>query len=86
MEQNESNASLELYDKKKMKRNPINNTFNLIGKPFTIMILHTMMNCKDIRFNLLLKSIDRIGSKTLSKRLREMEQNGLIERKIIPET
>ncbi len=76
---------LSIYDKKKMKRNPVNNTFNLIGRAFTVMILYTMMNSKNIRFNRLLESIDGIGPKTFSKRLREMEQNGLIQRKIYHE-
>ncbi|MGB8936154.1 MAG: hypothetical protein WCC17_13720 [Candidatus Nitrosopolaris sp.] len=64
---------LSMYDKKKMKRNPVNNTFNLIGRAFTVMILYTMMNSENIRFNRLLESIDG-GPKTFSKRLREMEQ------------
>ena len=68
-----------------MKRNPVNNTFNLIGRAFTVMILYTMMNSENIRFNRLLESIDGIGPKTFSKRLREMEQNGLIQRKIYHE-
>ncbi|MGB6594112.1 MAG: winged helix-turn-helix transcriptional regulator, partial [Candidatus Nitrosopolaris sp.] len=69
---------LSMYDKKKMKRNPVNNTFNLIGRAFTVMILYTMMNSENMRFNRLLESIDGIGPKTFSKRLREMDQNGLI--------
>jgi DNA-binding HxlR family transcriptional regulator len=76
---------LSIYDKKKMKRNPINNTFNLIGKSFTIMILHMMMNSKDVRFNQILETVEGIGPKTLSKRLKEMEKNGLIERAIFDE-
>lgn len=38
------------------------------------------------RFNQLLESIEGINPKTLSIRLREMERNGLIERKIYPDT
>lgn len=79
----ENGIGLPVYDKKKMNHNPINNTFNLIGKSFTIMILHIMMNSKDARFNQMLESVEGIGPKTLSKRLKEMEKNGLIERVIL---
>lgn len=37
------------------------------------------------RFNELLDSIEEINSKTLSLRLREMEQDGLITRHVYPE-
>ena len=38
------------------------------------------------RFNQFLQSIENINPKTLSVRLREMEKEGLITRKIYPET
>lgn len=41
---------------------------------------------KQSRFNQLLQSIEGINPKTLSVRLREMEKEGLITRKIYPET
>jgi len=37
------------------------------------------------RFNELLESVENINSKTLSLRLREIEQNGLITRHVYPE-
>ena len=72
------------YDSnEKIKKNPINNTFNLIGKRFTIMILYIMMTSqKEVRFNQLLNSVEGIGPKTLSKRLKEMEKNMLIKRTV----
>ena len=59
----------------KNKKNPVNNTFNLIGKRFTIMILYVMMTSqKEVRFNQLFNSVEDLGPKALSKRLKEMEK------------
>lgn len=66
-----------------MKSCPIDNTFKIIGKKFTIHILRNM-NLGQNRFNQFLDSIEGINPKTLSARLREMEKNGIIERRIIP--
>jgi DNA-binding HxlR family transcriptional regulator len=60
----------------------IDNTFNIVGKRFAILILRNMINVKQDRFNQLLNSIKGCNPKTLSVRLREMEKHGLIERKV----
>ena len=65
---------------------PIDNTFKLIGKKFTIHILRNMMMQGQTRFNEFLESIEGINPKTLSARLREMEENNLIERKVFTDT
>jgi DNA-binding HxlR family transcriptional regulator len=65
---------------------PIDNTFKIIGKKFTIHILRNMMLLNQKRFNQLLDSIEGINPNTLSTRLREMEKNNLIEKKIFNET
>ena len=65
-----------------MKCCPINYTFKLIGKKFTVLILRNMINGKQSRFNQLLNSIEKSNPKTLSTRLREMERLGLIKRKV----
>jgi len=65
---------------------PIDNTFKIIGKKFTIHILRNMGLLNHNRFNQLLESIEGINPKTLSVRLREMEKSGLITRKIFPDT
>jgi len=67
-----------------MKRCPINNTFKIIGKKFTILILRNMINGKQSRFNQLLNSIEESNPQTLSARLREMEKDGLIKPKGYP--
>jgi DNA-binding HxlR family transcriptional regulator len=69
-------------DNVKLKACPIENTFKIIGKRFTVLILRNMINGKQNRFNQLLKSIEKGNPKTLSVRLREMEKSGLIKRKV----
>src|SRR5918911_1424256 len=66
----------------KLKSCPIENTFKIIGKKFTVLILRNMINGKQNRFNQLLNSIEQSNPKTLTIRLREMEKSGLIKRKV----
>ena len=69
-------------DNIKMKSCPIDNTFKIIGRKFTVLILRNMINNKQTRFNQLLNSLEGANPKTLSVRLREMEKLGLIKRKV----
>ncbi|MGC2427813.1 MAG: helix-turn-helix domain-containing protein [Nitrososphaeraceae archaeon] len=66
----------------KMKSCPVDNTFKLIGRKFTVLIIRNMINGKQTRFNQLLKYLEGTNPKTLSVRLREMEKIGLIKRKV----
>ena len=52
----------------KLKCCPINNTFTIVGKKFTILILRNMINGKQIRFNQILNSIEDSNPKTFSLR------------------
>jgi DNA-binding HxlR family transcriptional regulator len=63
-------------------RCPINNTFQIMGKKFTVLILRNMIYLNQTRFNKLLNSIEGINAKTLSLRLKGMEKDGLIKRKV----
>ena len=74
------------YMQKNTIRCPINNTFQIIGKKFTVLILRNMIYLNQIRFNKLLNSIAGINAKMLSIRLKEMEKDGLIRRKIYNES
>jgi DNA-binding HxlR family transcriptional regulator len=67
-----------------MKECPINHTFKLVGKKFTMLIIRNMIHRGHKRFNQLLE-IEDINAKVLSARLKEMEEDGLIERKIYPD-
>lgn len=65
-----------------LKACPIDNTFKIIGKKFTVHILRNMTKLGQSRFNQFLDSVEGINPKTLSARLREMEKNGIIEKRI----
>jgi DNA-binding HxlR family transcriptional regulator len=64
---------------------PINNSFRIMGKKFTTLILRNMMHSGQTRFNQFLE-IEDINSKILSARLKEMEKDGLIKREVFHET
>jgi DNA-binding HxlR family transcriptional regulator len=68
---------------KLLKYGPINNTFEIIGKKFTILILRNMINDKQTRFNQFLNSIECNNPKTLSIRLKDGE-NGIDREKVFP--
>jgi len=70
------------FDNVIMKSCPIENTFKIIGKKFTVLILRNMINGRQSRFNQLLNSIEQGNPKTLTIRLKEMEKTGLIKRKV----
>ena len=74
-----------MYSMEGMKNCPLDITSKLIGKKFTVLILRNMTS-KQTRFNQFIESNDGINPKTLSTRLKEMEKNGLIRRKIYHET
>lgn len=65
-----------------LKYCPIRNTFDLIGKKFTILILRDMMLYGKKHFNELLDSVEGVNSKTLSLRIKELEGDGLIKRHV----
>jgi DNA-binding HxlR family transcriptional regulator len=69
-----------------LKSCPIDNTFRIIGKKFTVLILRNMIYSGQNHFNQFLNTIEGINPNTLSTRLREMEKNKIIERKIFHET
>ncbi len=64
---------------------PIDNTFRIIGKKFTIHIIRNMAMQGQTRFNQMLDSIEDSNPKTLSARLKEMEKAGLITRNVYDE-
>lgn len=68
-----------------VKACPINNTFQIVGKKFSILILRNMLLYRQSRFNQFLDSVEGINSRTLSVRLRQLEKAKLISRKVIPE-
>jgi len=65
---------------------PIDNTFRLVGKKFTLHIIRNMIMLNQTRFSQFLESVEGINPKTLSVRLHEMEKSGLIKRQVYPDT
>lgn len=77
-------VSKNIYSK--LKKDPFDYTFNLVEKKFTMQILRNMLFDKQTRFNEFLNSIEGISPRILSRRLKEMEANGLIERIVFDKT
>ena len=66
-------------------RCPIDNTYKIMGKKFTVHIVREITMRNKTHFNQFL-AIEGINSNTLSRRLREMEKDGLVKRRIYHET
>ncbi len=64
---------------------PIEHTINLIGHKWKVLILRNLHNEGTQRFNQLNKGIKGITQKMLTQQLRQMEADGLIDRKVYPE-
>lgn len=65
-----------------LKGCPINNSLKIFQQKFALNIIRNMMMLKQNKFSQFLNSIEGINTKTLSIRLKELEEFGLIERKV----
>lgn len=68
-----------------VRKCPISNSIDLIGSKFAVLILRNMIVYGQTRFGQFMDSIDGINPKTLTARLRELERDGLVGRKVYPE-
>jgi DNA-binding HxlR family transcriptional regulator len=66
-----------------MKICPIDNSLRIFGHKYALHIIRNILLLKQNRFSQLLRSIEGINTKTLSIRLRELENFGLIKRTIV---
>ena len=66
------------------KNCPVARTVNVIGGKWTLLILRDLFDGTR-RFGELRASLTGISPKTLTEKLRILEQEGIIERKIYPE-
>jgi DNA-binding HxlR family transcriptional regulator len=64
---------------------PIAKTLDVIGTKWTFLIIRDLLIEGTMRFSDLLKSMNGISPKTLSLRLKELENQGIVERKVFPE-
>ena len=62
---------------------PVEATINLIGGKYKTLILWKLMSGK-MRFSALRREIPNATPKMLTQQLRELESDGLIERKVFP--
>jgi DNA-binding HxlR family transcriptional regulator len=67
-----------------MKVCPIDRSLKIMGHRYALHIMRNMILLKQNRFNQFLNSIEGINTKTLAIRLQQLEEYGLVERKVIP--
>ncbi len=63
---------------------PVTYTMSMIGGKWKPIIIHLMRKGAN-RFGMLEKGIEGVTKQMLTKQLREMEADGILERKIYPE-
>ncbi|GAA4872909.1 helix-turn-helix domain-containing protein [Paenibacillus vulneris] len=64
---------------------PIAKVIDMIGTKWTFLILRDLLIEGTMRFSDLLKCLDGISPKTLSLRLKELEEYGILTRTVYPE-
>lgn len=73
-----------VYNMPELKSCPIETTFRIIGKRWTVLIIREILR-GNTQFNRFMENIQGISPKVLTERLRELEQLGIIRRKIVSE-
>ena len=73
-----------VYNSPELKSCPIEATFRIIGKKWTVLIIREMLR-STTQFNRFLENIEGITPKVLSGRLRELQKLGIIRRRIVSE-
>ena len=73
-----------VYDMPELKSCPIETTFRIIGKRWTVLIIREMLRGRK-QFNRFMENIEGISPKVLTERLRELEHLGIVRRKIVSE-
>src|SRR5260370_35525474 len=68
--------------KQKPAEGPVAYTLSVIGSSWTCLILRDLLQHGARRFQDLQDSLDGIAPTTLSERLRTLEQNGVVERRV----
>ena len=76
---------VRVYTLPELKSCPIETTFKIIGKKWTILILREMFRGVT-QFNRFLERIDELTPKLLTLRLKELQQSGIVARKIVSES
>ncbi|NEZ41314.1 winged helix-turn-helix transcriptional regulator [Paenibacillus alvei] len=64
---------------------PIAKTLDVIGTKWTFLIIRDLLIEGTMRFSDLSRAMDGISPKTLSLRLKELEDHGIVDRNVYPE-
>jgi DNA-binding HxlR family transcriptional regulator len=85
-DRNNNNCSIieTVYNMLELKSCPIETTFRIIGKRWTVLIIREILR-GNTQFNRFMENIKGISPKVLTERLRELEQLGIIRRRIVSE-
>ena len=73
-----------VYNMPEIKSCPIEATFKIIGKKWTVLIIREILR-GNTQFNRFMENIEGISPKVLTERLRELERFGIIRRRIVSE-
>jgi DNA-binding HxlR family transcriptional regulator len=73
-----------IYNSPELKSCPIETTFKIIGKKWTVIIIREMFR-GTTQFNRFLENIEGITPKVLTERLRELQKFGIVRRRIVSE-
>lgn len=71
-----------VYNTQELKSCPIETTFRIIGKRWSVLIIREILR-GNTQFNRFMENINGISPKVLTERLRELEQLGIIRRRIV---
>jgi DNA-binding HxlR family transcriptional regulator len=71
-----------VYNMSELKSCPIETTFRIIGKRWTVLIIREILR-GNTQFNRFMENIEGISPKVLTQRLRELERLGIISRRIV---
>lgn len=70
---------------KNIQDTPFGYTLSVIGGKWKMVIMYLLADNQPVRFNELKKQIGAITYKTLSSQLKELEADGMVERKEYPQ-
>jgi DNA-binding HxlR family transcriptional regulator len=73
-----------VYNSPELRSCPIEATFKIIGKKWTILIIREILRGTK-QFNRFLGNIEGITPKVLTERLRELQRLGIVKRRIVSE-
>ena len=73
-----------VYNSPELRSCPIEATFKIIGKEWTILIVREML-WGTKQFNRFLENIEGVTEKVLTERLRELQRLGIVKRRIVSE-